>query len=308
MPYRPTRRQNTFPGTTPYRRRPCVEGARRSRPLFAQSRVARAGSVLARCKAALSCFGAAALALALALALPLTTSPSAAADVDLEARAAAEAAQLQAAAELPRSASLDVPALQQYPELPTGCESVALTNALLACGFVLQKTEMTQEWLPTSADDFVHAFMGDPSSPNGHSCMAPAIADAASAYLAAHGSSLEATDLTGAAFRDVLAQAAAGNPVVVWCTIGLDEPGACYRTAQEEGRTYRLVTNSHCVVVRGYDLDAGTVLVSDSWPARFPIPWPRSPPATTPWARRPWCCGKGADPACTSQTGSAGRF
>ena len=104
--------------------------------------MAQAGSVLARCKAALACFGAAALVLALALTLPLAASPSAAADVDLEARAAAETAQLQAAAELPRSASLDVPALQQYPELPTGCESVALTNALLACGFDLQKTEI----------------------------------------------------------------------------------------------------------------------------------------------------------------------
>ena len=114
MPYRPTRRQNTLPGATPYRRRPSVEGARRARPLFARSRVARAGNVLARCKAALACFGAAALVLALALALPLAASPSAAADVDLEARAAAEAAQLQAAAELPRSASLDVPALQQF--------------------------------------------------------------------------------------------------------------------------------------------------------------------------------------------------
>ena len=192
--------------------------------------------------------------------------------MDLEARAAAEAAQLQVAAELPRSASLDVPALQQYPELPTGCESVALTNALLACGFDLQKTEIAQEWLPTGADDFVHAFMGDPTSPDGHSCMAPAIADTAAAYLAAHGSDLEAADLTGAPFRDVLAQAAAGNPVVVWCTIGLDEPGACYRTAQEGGRTYNLITNSHCVVVRGFDLDAGTVLVSDSLAGQVSYP------------------------------------
>ncbi|HJH74016.1 MAG TPA: C39 family peptidase [Eggerthellaceae bacterium] len=234
--------------------------------------MARAGNVLARCKAALACFGAAALVLALALALPLAASPSAAADVDLEARAAAEAAQLQVAAELPRSASLDVPALQQYPELPTGCESVALTNALLACGFDLQKTEIAQEWLPTGADDFVHAFMGDPTSPDGHSCMAPAIADTAAAYLAAHGSDLEAADLTGAPFRDVLAQAAAGNPVVVWCTIGLDEPGACYRTAQEGGRTYNPITNSHCVVVRGFDLDAGTVLVSDSLAGQVSYP------------------------------------
>lgn len=37
-----------------------------------------------------------------------------------------------------------------------------------------------------------------------------------------------------------------------------------YRTARENGRTYRLYANSHCVVVSGYDLNEGLVLVSDS--------------------------------------------
>ena len=80
--------------------------------------------------------------------------------------------------------------------------------------------------------------MGDPHSTDGHSCMAPAIVRTADAYLAAQGSSLEATDITGSSLDQVLDQVAGGNPVIAWCTIGLEPPGAAYRTARENGRTY----------------------------------------------------------------------
>ena len=173
--------------------------------------------------------------------------PPAAADIDAEKRAAQDVASLQEDVSHPqRSASLEVPALAQNPELPTGCESVALTNALLSLGFNLGKTDIADNWLPLS------------------SCMAPAIVRTADAYLAAQGSSLEATDITGSSLDQVLDQVAGGNPVIAWCTIGLEPPGAAYRTARENGRTYRLYANSHCVVVSGYDLNEGLVLVSDS--------------------------------------------
>lgn len=264
MPHRPTMRKGPFPGTTTYRRRLGGKGGRRALPSPAGCQAARTRGISARGRAALACLGAAILMLAGAIALPSLTSLPATADISLEARSEAEASQLQGDSGLPRNAALDVPALQQYPELPTGCESVALTNALLSCGFDLQKTEIAQTWLPTSDDDFVYAFLGDPFAPDGHSCMAPGIERAAEAYLTAQGAGIEAADLTGATMREVLGQVAAGNPVIAWCTIDLDEPEACYRTAQAGGRTYRLVANSHCVVVRGYDLDAGVVLVSDS--------------------------------------------
>ena len=187
------------------------------------------------------------------------------ADIDAEKRAAQDVASLQEDVSHPqRSASLEVPALAQNPERPTGCESVALTNALLSLGFNLGKTDIADNWLPLSEDDFVTAFMGDPHSTDGHSCMAPAIVRTADAYLAAQGSSLEATDITGSSLDQVLDQVAGGNPVIAWCTIGLEPPGAAYRTARENGRTYRLYANSHCVVVSGYDLNEGLVLVSDS--------------------------------------------
>lgn len=210
------------------------------------------------------CFLSASVLLAAVVAMPLAGSRPAAADVEAPSRAAAEAALLRTESSLPRAASLDVPAVQQNPELPTGCESVALTNALLSQGFDLEKTEIADTWLPTSDGDFVTAFMGDPHASDGHSCMAPAIVLTAESYLAAQGSSLSVVDMTGSSLGTVLGEVAAGNPVVAWCTIDLEEPGDAYQIAREEDRTYRLFANSHCVVVSGYDLDAGTVLTSDS--------------------------------------------
>lgn len=174
----------------------------------------------------------------------------AAADIDAEKRAAQDVASLQEDVSHPqRSASLEVPALAQNPELPTGCESVALTNALLSLGFNLGKTDIADNWLPLSEDDFVTAFMGDPHSTDGHSCMAPAIVRTADAYLAAQGSSLEATDITGSSLDQVLDQVAGGNPVIAWCTIGLEPPAPPTGRRAKNGRTYRLYANSHCVVV-----------------------------------------------------------
>ncbi len=201
---------------------------------------------------------------ALTASVPFTGSHPAAADMEAPARAAVETAALQkGSGNLPITAAVDAPVVLQSPELPTGCESVALTIVLASLGFDLGKTEIAQEWLPRSDNDFVTAFMGDPSSADGHSCMAPAIVQTADAYLAAHGSALRARDLTGSSFAAVLAEVAQGHPVLAWCTIDLNETGDAYATQRAFDRTYRLYPNSHCVVVRGYDLAAGTVLASD---------------------------------------------
>lgn len=161
------------------------------------------------------------------------------------------------------SCSLDVPVLLQYPELPTGCESVALAEVLLFHGFEVGKTEIADAWLPTSTTDFVHAFLGDPFDAQGNACMAPALTSTANAYLDAHGSSLEAVDVTGSSFTEVLETVSSGVPVIVWCTIDLADPGEPYRMAYEGGLVYGLYTESHCVAVSGYDLAAGLVYVSD---------------------------------------------
>ncbi len=162
-----------------------------------------------------------------------------------------------------RSTRLDVPSRLQYPELPTGCESVALTDVLLFFGYELETSEIADEWLPLSDSDFVNAFLGDPHRADGHACMAPGIVTAARSYLEAHGSSLEVEDATGMTFEELLATVSEGHPVIAWCTIDLAETGDSYDVSWQEGREYHLFPNSHCVVVSGYDIDAGIVYVSD---------------------------------------------
>ncbi|HIW76525.1 MAG TPA: C39 family peptidase [Candidatus Gordonibacter avicola] len=244
----------------------------RAHPVPRKRRVpARLHPLARRWKTAQICFLAALLVVGAITALPLISSSLAAADVDAAERASLEVARLEGErSDLPKTASFDVPALAQYPELPTGCESVALTNALISRGFTLQKTEIADTWLPISDNDFVYAFMGDPHDPLGNSCMAPAVIQAGTAYLEAQGSELRAVDLTGSSFGTVLSEASAGNPVICWYTINLQPAGEPYRIQQADGRTYGLYTTSHCVVVRGYDLNAGVVLVSDSLAGQVP--------------------------------------
>lgn len=261
MAIEPPRRRTSRVRCTTYRRRlfarQFLPRMRRERPIFRRRR--------GRWTATRLCFSAATVLLVGVVSFSLLSSPLAVADIDAEKRATQDVAALQAdITQSQRAASFEVPALEQYPELPTGCESVALTNALLSFGFELEKTEIADAWLPLSDSDFVTAFMGDPHATDGHSCMAPAIAQTATAYLAAQESTLEAVDLTGASLEDVLDEVAAGNPVIAWCTIGLADPGTAYQVERAGDRTYRLYANSHCVVVSGYDLDAGVVLVSDS--------------------------------------------
>lgn len=56
---------------------------------------------------------------------------------------------------------VDVPCYSQYPELPTGCESVALTNLLNYYGFGLGKTIIADYYLPKGSNgNFVTAFDG----------------------------------------------------------------------------------------------------------------------------------------------------
>ena len=260
MAIEPPHRRTSRTRSTSYRRRLLARQhlprMRRERPIFRRRN---------RWTPTRLCFSAAAALLVGAMSFSLLSSPFAVADIDAEKRAAQDVAAMQAdVSQEQRAISFEVPAIEQYPELPTGCESVALTNTLLSLGYDLEKTEIADAWLPRSDSDFVTAFMGDPHATDGHSCMAPAIAQTAAAYLATQGSSLEAVDLTGSSLEEVLGEVAVGNPVIAWCTIGLADPGTAYQVERAGDRTYRLYANSHCVVVSGYDLDAGVVLVSDS--------------------------------------------
>ena len=165
----------------------------------------------------------------------------------------------------PNSVVLNVPCTMQNPELPTGCESVALTNALNYYGFGLGKTVIADAYMPKSSWDFVTAFWGNPhSASNGNCISAPGLTNTANSFLISSGSSLRAYDVTGTGFYDLYSYLEAGHPVIIWSTIGMQNLGSCYATQVYGGRVYRTYTNSHTVVLRGFNRSLGTVYIADS--------------------------------------------
>ena len=165
----------------------------------------------------------------------------------------------------PNSVVLNVPCTMQNPELPTGCESVALTNALNYYGFGLGKTVIADAYMPKSSWDFVTAFWGNPhSASNGNCISAPGLTNTANSFLISRGSGLRAYDVTGTGFYDLYSYLEAGHPVIIWSTIGMQNLGSCYATQAYGGRVYRTYTNSHTVVLRGFNRSLGTVYIADS--------------------------------------------
>lgn len=162
------------------------------------------------------------------------------------------------------SVVLAVPNIMQNPELPTGCESVALTMLLHYWGYdTLEKCEIADNYLTYDSTNFVTSFVGDPHTENGAGIFAPGLTAAANRFLKDHGDSRIARDLTGTSFEGLLAYISQGDPVVVWNTVDMQEPGDVNAHYYYQGKTYNFYKEEHCMVLCGYDLTQGTVLVSD---------------------------------------------
>ncbi|MCL2888824.1 MAG: C39 family peptidase [Eggerthellaceae bacterium] len=149
--------------------------------------------------------------------------------------------------------------ISQYPELPTGCEVVALTIVLQSMGFSLEKTTIAEYYLDYSYEDFVHAFVGDPFSYEGMAAYPPAIAKAANAFLEDQHSSMKAYDITGTSWYDLLDFVERGFPVIIWSTLYATEPWF----TDDEYEGWRWYLNEHCVVLYWVEYEPYKVWVSD---------------------------------------------
>ncbi len=168
--------------------------------------------------------------------------------------------------ELPSSVSLKVPEVLQLPELPTGCESVALTMALEYEGFMLYKTTIAREFLiyNQETDNMAVGYIGDPFSEDGAGCFAPAIAATADNFFEDQGAEdYKAYDISGTEMEELLSYIEAGTPVVLWTTMYMAEPEFTEDKTEYEGEIYRWYYQEHCVVLSGYDLDNHTLQIND---------------------------------------------
>ena len=162
---------------------------------------------------------------------------------------------------------VDVPCYLQYPELPTGCESVALTNLLNYYGFGLGKTIIADYYLPKGSNgNFVTAFDGNPRRSSGGLMgrVAPAITIAGNNFLRAAGSIMQAKDVSFSSISSIKNRLTCGQPVEMWNTEWGSWPGGRYAARWYNGHSYGLWGGNHAVVLKGYDDEQGIVYLSDS--------------------------------------------
>lgn len=171
---------------------------------------------------------------------------------------------LPAISELPESVNLELNLIKQYPELPSGCESVALTMLLDYYGYPLDKTTIANDYLIYNEDNFVMGFHGDPFSSHGGGCYAPGMVNTANRFFVQNSSPFRAIDITGTELNDLYYYLAVGSPVMLWSTIDLKPGIKCGSVIQYGDISYQWDKREHCVILSGYNLADNTVTIYDS--------------------------------------------
>ena len=152
---------------------------------------------------------------------------------------------------------LNVDEILQYPELPTGCEVTSLTMALNYHGYLIDKEELFNNYLLYSSEDYPVGFNG--------SCMwPPAIVDMVNNFMMDNEDERIGIDKTGTDLLELLKYIDKGIPIIVWVNdtysslIEYDGNEFYY-----EDKFYKSYWGEHCIILKGYDLDNGVVIVND---------------------------------------------
>lgn len=158
---------------------------------------------------------------------------------------------------------IDIDPIDQFPELPAGCEAVSLTMAINSYGYDLGKTDIVDNWLEYGSS-IVDSYVGDPHIfLNGAGVYPPGLVNTVWNFVEDTGAKLYPIDTTEVEFDDLLKFVQADCPVVLWSTYydayPIPEGGAEVR----DDIVYQWYRNEHCVVLCGYDLDDNTVTLAD---------------------------------------------
>ena len=155
---------------------------------------------------------------------------------------------------------LEVPAVCQFPDLPTGCESVSTAMVLNFYGETVTAKEFFYSWL--TAVDFKtsggtttgphpnDALCGNPDNALG--CWAGAVEKAVNT----HAKGCCATVLPGQTLASLCQNFIRnGKPIVVWATQGMKPEAKGKSWKLPSGENFTWITGEHCLVLVGYDDD-----------------------------------------------------
>lgn len=156
----------------------------------------------------------------------------------------------------------NVPVIAQFPDFPTGCESVSAVTVLKFYGESVTAAQFIDNYLPKNADFYYDGFkrcgpspyeyfIGNPRTAASFGCMAPVIEKALCDYF---GSSQRVKNTTGTEL-DALCEKYIDNkvPVIMWATINMLETNPKNTWYLSDGTRFTWPGNEHCLVLIGYD-------------------------------------------------------
>ena len=159
-------------------------------------------------------------------------------------------------------AFVDVLSVSQYPDYPTGCESVTAVMALRHAG------------VSTSVEDFIanhllcdeafyeengllygpdpyEVFIGDPRQTNSYGCMAPVIEQALRSCV---GEGQRVVNTTGETLSALCSNYVDnGIPVILWATMEMRPVGSGRTWFLPDGRQFTWPSGEHCLLLVGYN-------------------------------------------------------
>ncbi len=168
----------------------------------------------------------------------------------------------------------DFPMIKQLPELPTGCEITAATMVLNYYGYPVDKIEMALEYLPridmifqdiggrVVGPDMKRYFVGNPEG-EGMICGNIAVETAVNRYMDKVGGEYTARAIQGIDPEELYDYVAKDIPVVIWCTVNMEdreEPQGWYC---EDGSYVEWSYNDHGAVLVGYNDEDAIVTIAD---------------------------------------------
>lgn len=155
--------------------------------------------------------------------------------------------------------------VNQHPELPVGCEITCAAAVLRFFGYDVDKCELADDYLPQNktfterggvlyGPDPHKCFVGDPYG-KGYGCYKEVIARSLDDYFADHGSDNRAVILDDPNPADLERFIDGGVPVIVWASIDMKpyRYNAVSEWITDEGETIMWLSNSHTLVLTGYD-------------------------------------------------------
>ncbi len=156
---------------------------------------------------------------------------------------------------------IDAPILSQYPEYPTGCESISAMMLLRYYGFEISADDFIDEFLPLGdlpmgantvyAEDPNEYFIGNPRDDRSYGCYAPVIQKALNGVF--EGSDFSARAVKNTTLESVADKAIKnGKPALVWVSMNMKKTTVGQSWILPDGARFTWMAGEHCMLFVGY--------------------------------------------------------